>query len=126
MHYVRDFNHAFNTFKQDFAKQYYGKLPLNRSQERPNRKHDVLVDLPSKVGETVRLRARIQTSRPTGKNVFFLLRQKIDTVQAVLGVEPERVSKAMVKWGGQLGTESIVLLEGVGRKNLCRKSRVPQ
>jgi len=118
MHYMRDFNRAFNAFKQDFAKQYYGKLPLNRSQERPNRKHDSLADLPSKVGETVRLRARIQTSRPTGKNVFFLLRQKIDTVQAVLGVKPEQVSKAMVKWGGQLGTESIVLLEGVVEKPL--------
>ena len=113
-------NHTIDKYSniKDFAKQYYGKLPLNRSQDRPRRKHDVLVDLPSKVGETVLLRARIQTSRPTAKNCFFLLRQKIDTVQAILSVKPEKVSKPMFKWGSQLGSESIVLVEGVVEKAL--------
>lgn len=103
---------------QDFAKQYYGKLPLNRSQDRPRRKHDKLADLPSKVGETVLLRARVQTSRPTAKNCFFLLRQKIDTVQAILSVKPGQISKPMFKWGSQLGSESIVIVEGVVEKAL--------
>ncbi|KAI5121826.1 hypothetical protein M0805_003260 [Coniferiporia weirii] len=98
----------------DFAKQYYGKLPLNQSQERPNRTRDNIATLSGKVGQNVFIRARIQTSRATGnKMVFLMLRQKIDTVQGILTVEEEKVSRPMVKWVAGLPDESIVLVEGV-------------
>jgi aspartyl/asparaginyl-tRNA synthetase len=64
-------------------------------------------------GETVLLRARVHTSRAQGnKMVFFNLRQRMDTVQALLVVAPEQVSKQMAKWAAGLGMESIVLVEG--------------
>jgi aspartyl-tRNA synthetase len=47
------------------------------------------------------------------KHVFFNLRQRIDTVQAILSVSPNAVSKQMVKWAGGLVPESIVLVEGL-------------
>ena len=89
-------------------------LPLNQSQERPKRNRDSIASLSEKKGQTVLLRARVQTSRPTGnKMVFLVLRQKIDTVQAILTVEDGKVSKYMVKWARSLPDESIVLVEGL-------------
>jgi aspartyl/asparaginyl-tRNA synthetase len=48
--------------------------------------------------------------------VFLELRQRIDSVQALLTVTPEKVSKQMVKWVADLADESIVLIEGVVKK----------
>lgn len=99
---------------QDYARQYYGKLPLNQSQERNNRPRDTIPSLSGKVGETVLLRARIQTSRATGNKMVFLnLRQRIDTVQGLLMAEEGKVSRPMIKWVAGLPDESIVLVEGV-------------
>ncbi|KAL5519319.1 DPS1_1 [Sanghuangporus vaninii] len=97
----------------DFAKQFYGKLPLNQSQERPNRPRDTIASLPDKLGQNVLLRARIQTSRATGNKMVFLnLRQRVDTVQALLVAEEGKVSRPMIKWTAGLPDESIVLVEG--------------
>lgn len=69
-------------------------------------------------GELVLLRARVQTSRAQGnKMVFFNLRQRIDSVQALLTVQPEKVSKQMAKWAASLSMESIVLAEGIVKKS---------
>ena len=63
------------------------------------------------------VRARVQTSRAQGsKMVFLSLRQRTDSVQALLSVAPERVSRQMAKWAAGLSIESIVLAEGVVRK----------
>ncbi|KZT74676.1 aspartyl-tRNA synthetase [Daedalea quercina L-15889] len=68
-------------------------------------------------GTQVFLRARVQTSRAQGsKMVFFNLRQRIDSVQALLTVSPEKVSKQMAKWAAGLAMESIVLVEGTVKK----------
>ena len=48
--------------------------------------------------------------------VFLNLRQRTDSVQALLLVTPEKVSKQMVKWAASLADESIVLIEGVAHK----------
>lgn len=48
--------------------------------------------------------------------VFLNLRQRMDSVQALLTVTPEKVSKQMVKWAASLADESIVLVQGVVRK----------
>ena len=68
-------------------------------------------------GTQVFLRARVQTSRAQGsKMVFFNLRQRIDSIQALLTVSPGKVSKQMAKWAAGLAMESIVLVEGTVKK----------
>jgi len=44
--------------------------------------------------------------------VFLNLRQRTDTIQAVLSVTDKQVSKQMVKWAAGLSDESIVLIFG--------------
>lgn len=96
---------------------FYGDLPLNRSQSRPRLERVQISSLSSHDGETVLLRARVQTSRAQGNKMVFLnLRQRMDSVQALLTVTPEKVSKQMVKWAASLADESIVLVQGVVRK----------
>ena len=106
-----------HTFYQDFATEFYGQFPLNQSQSRPRRARDQISSLSSRVGETVLLRARVQTSRAQGNKMVFLnLRQQTESVQALLIATPEKVSKQMIKWAASLADESIVLVEGIARK----------
>ncbi|CAA7266487.1 unnamed protein product [Cyclocybe aegerita] len=100
----------------DFSADFYGPLPLNQSQSRPRRPRDDLTTLSSRIGETVLLRVRVQTSRAQAKMVFLNLRQKTDTVQAVLIASAGKVSKQMIKWTAGLADESIVLVEGTAEK----------
>ena len=70
--------------------------------------------VPSQEGEVVFFRARVSTSRAQGsKMVFFNLRQRTDSIQALVVVSPDKVSKQMVKWAGAIADESIVLVEGL-------------
>ncbi|KAI0307818.1 aspartyl-tRNA synthetase [Multifurca ochricompacta] len=85
----------------DFAAEFYGNLPLNQSQTR-----------------TVVIRARVHTLRAQGnKMVFINLRQRTDSVQAILSVEDGKVSKFMAKWASGLSDESIVLVQGIVQKS---------
>ena len=59
------------------------------------------------VGFKVWLRARIHASRPVGKGCFLILRQQIDSVQAVL-FQGATIPKAMVKYAASLPLESVV------------------
>lgn len=103
---------------QDYAAEFYGTLPLHQSQSRPHRPRVDIASLPSRDGETVLLRARIHNSRAQGSKMVFLnLRQRIESVQALMIVAPEKVSKQMLKWAAGLATESIVLVEGVVKKS---------
>ncbi|KAG0708921.1 hypothetical protein DFH29DRAFT_889706 [Suillus ampliporus] len=98
----------------DYAAAHYGKLPLHQSQSRPNRKRTDIATLSAKNdSEQVLIRARIQTSRLQGNRMVFLnLRQRTDTIQAMLSVNDKQVSKQMVKWAASLSDESIVLVLG--------------
>jgi aspartyl/asparaginyl-tRNA synthetase len=49
--------------------------------------------------------------------VFFALRQRRHTVQALVVVAPETVSKQMAKWAAGIPLESIVLVEGVVKRS---------
>jgi aspartyl-tRNA synthetase len=49
--------------------------------------------------------------------VFLNLRQRTDSVQALLTVTPKKISKQMVKWAASLADESIVLVEGLVKKS---------
>lgn len=48
--------------------------------------------------------------------VFFVLRQQSHTIQALIQVAPETVSKHMVKFAENTNPESIVLIEGTIQK----------
>ncbi|THV04890.1 aspartate-tRNA ligase [Dendrothele bispora CBS 962.96] len=101
----------------DFAKEFYGPLPLHQSQSRPRHARVQISSLSSRDGETVLLRARVHTSRAQGSKMVFLnLRQRTESVQALLMLAPEKVSKQMLKWAAGLPTESIVLVEGAVKK----------
>ncbi|KAG9127355.1 aspartate--tRNA ligase dps1 [Ceratobasidium sp. 392] len=103
----------------DYAQQNYGKLPLNQSQERTGRpRAQISAFDASKDGEEVIVRARVHTSRAQGnKMVFFALRQRQHTVQALVTVAPETISKQMAKWAAGIPLESIVLVEGVVKRS---------
>ncbi|GAA6039096.1 hypothetical protein JCM8097_005321 [Rhodosporidiobolus ruineniae] len=102
----------------DDSPDSYGKLPLNDSRERKGIKREKITDLtPEREGETVLIRARLQTSRAQGaKMVFVVLRQQDQTMQGLVLVEPSVVSKKMVRWVEGVHDESIVLVEGVVAK----------
>ncbi|OBZ78533.1 Aspartate--tRNA ligase, cytoplasmic [Grifola frondosa] len=102
----------------DFATEFYGKLPLNQSQSRPRQVRSQIASFnPNMDGQTVIIRARVQTSRAQGSKMVFLnLRQRTDSIQALLSVAPEKVSKQMAKWAAGLQIESIVLAEGIVKK----------
>jgi len=86
----------------------YGDLPLIRSTDMTERVFVDVGDLDgSMAGKEVWLRARVHTSRAVGKGVFFVLRQAISTVQAIVW-QGEKVSKEMVKYAGAIGAESII------------------
>jgi aspartyl-tRNA synthetase len=103
----------------DFALEFYGKLPLNQSQSRPGKlRHQIASLSPQLDGQAVVIRARVHTLRAQGNRmVFFNLRQRIDSVQAILEVEDAKVSKYMVKWASGLANERIVLVEGIVQKS---------
>ncbi|KAH8988849.1 aspartyl-tRNA synthetase [Lactarius akahatsu] len=105
--------------QHDFALEFYGKLPLNQSQSRPGNPRHQIASLSSQLdGQHVVIRARVHTLRAQGnKMVFFNLRQRTDSVQALLSVEDGKVSKFMVKWASGLASESIVLVEGTVKKS---------
>ncbi|KAL0072026.1 aspartate--tRNA ligase dps1 [Marasmius tenuissimus] len=101
----------------DFATDFYGALPLHQSQSRPGKPRAQIAGLSSRDGETVLFRARVHNSRAQGNKMVFLnLRQRTDSVQALVIVTPEKISKQMVKWTASLADESIVLVEGVVKK----------
>lgn len=104
--------------KNDFAREFYGKLPLNQSQSRPGVFRHQIASLSSELdGKTVVIRARVHTLRGQGNKVFLKLRQRTDSVQALLSVEEGKVSKLMVKWAAGLSSENIVLVEGIVQKS---------
>ncbi|KAJ7783835.1 hypothetical protein DFH07DRAFT_789283 [Mycena maculata] len=101
----------------DYATEFYGPLPLHQSQTRPRLPRIEISSLSARDGETVLFRARVQTSRAQGSKMVFLnLRQRADSVQALVVVSPETISKQMVKWTAALADESIVLVQGLVKK----------
>jgi aspartyl/asparaginyl-tRNA synthetase len=56
----------------------------------------------SRHGETVLIRARVQTSRAkSSKLCFFVFRQGVSTIQGILDIDADKVSKQMVKFGSK-------------------------
>lgn len=100
--------------EEDFASDKYGKSPLVMSASRSGRTWEAVQTLTAaRAGETVLVRARVQTTRLQGNKMCFItLRQRQETVQAIACVDGEHVSKAMVAWMGALNRECIVDVQG--------------
>ncbi|BGP15299.1 hypothetical protein JCM10213_002986 [Rhodosporidiobolus nylandii] len=100
----------------DYSPDSYGKLPLINSSVRTGTVYEKFKDLKTRdrSGETVHITARLQTSRAQGaKMVFVVLRQQYETMQGLVVVEPEHVSKKMVRWVEGIHDESLVRVEAV-------------
>ncbi|KAJ1507911.1 aspartate--tRNA ligase dps1 [Coelomomyces lativittatus] len=99
----------------DYSKDVYGLLPVNMSQKRENKVYTAIEEMHlGLVGETLRLRARVQASRAaSNKLCFFILRQQFHTVQAVVSFDEVAISKQMVKFASGISDESIVFVEAL-------------
>ena len=60
----------------------------------------------------VLLRGRVHTIRGKGKTAFLVLRQRTATVQCVIAVDEQTVSRGMVKYATGISKESIVDIAG--------------
>ncbi|KAJ3046063.1 aspartate--tRNA ligase dps1 [Rhizophlyctis rosea] len=104
----------------DHSTGRYGKLPMNQSSERTGAVRTKIQTLSEgNVGQAILLSARVQTSRPTGaKKCFLTLRQRTVTVQGVVSVDEDTVSKQMLKFVNGISVESLVLVEATVVKAL--------
>jgi len=97
---------------EDYSEGMYGDLPLIQSTEKTGKTWTDIKDVDlSKKGQSLLLRARMHTSRGTGKQCFIMLRQQYWSVQVLCAVN-EKVSKQMVKFATNISKESIVDIEG--------------
>lgn len=98
---------------EDQSVGLYGQLPLIQSSTREGKTFTKIESInKSLVGQTVLVRARVNTVRATGGKMCFLqLRQRLHTLQTIL-ICGEKVSKAMVNFCQKLTLESIVDVEG--------------
>lgn len=104
----------------DYAVKSYGKLELNQSQERKNHKWTEISEIQeSMIGERVRIQARVHNTRSqSAKLCFLVLRHQTSTIQTLLSVTPETISKQMVKFTVGIPLESLVIIEGFLQKPL--------
>ncbi|KAE9606356.1 putative aspartate--tRNA ligase [Lupinus albus] len=95
----------------------YGDIPLVELQSKTpvdvNRWSRVEWLETSMEGKNVMIRGRVQTIRPVGKKmVFLVIRENGYTVQCLVQSQPDLVSIQMVKFAASLSRESIVDVEG--------------
>lgn len=95
----------------------YGEIELNDLQSKAitGRKWTEVGSItPELKDQVVLIRGRVQTIRPVGKKIaFVVVRERGFTVQCVLTVKADLVSSQMVKYATSLSKESIVDIEGV-------------
>lgn len=100
----------------DTCKDFYGVNPLLMSQFDPEIRlksnwAEIKELSDEKVGQKVKIRARLQRSRIKGAGGFLVLRQNTSSLQGVI-FSGEKVSKQMVKFVGSIPLESIIDVEG--------------
>nr|CDS30263.1 aspartyl tRNA synthetase cytoplasmic [Hymenolepis microstoma] len=100
--------------EDDVSKEFYGVTPLHQSQTKEGPLYTEISDLFDKkyVDTVVCIRARLHRSRAKGKLCFLVLRDRQYLLQCVLSTG-EEVSKAMVKFVGNITKESIVDVYGL-------------
>ncbi|KAF2757575.1 aspartyl-tRNA synthetase [Pseudovirgaria hyperparasitica] len=102
----------------DVSANDYGELPLIGSAEfKPTgEKRIKLSEVASYADQTVTLRCWVENARVQSAKLAFLnLRQELETVQAVVAAS-ESLSKQMVKFAGNISTESLLVVTGLVKK----------
>ncbi|KAL6296507.1 hypothetical protein ACE6H2_004649 [Prunus campanulata] len=104
--------------EQDPLAANYGDVPLNEIQSKTvedvSRWTEVGALTNTLENRSVLIRGRAQTIRAVGKNMaFVVVRERGFTVQCVATVQPDTVSRQMVKYVAGLSRESIIDIEGV-------------
>ena len=99
----------------DFARDNYGTLPLNQSQSNECSKDYLMISDPHALvaGTRIKMIARAQNARNAGKQAFIEFRQRFNTIQGIMSVDEETISKEMIKFACGVNKESIVLIEGI-------------
>ncbi len=93
----------------------YGDSPMIRSHEITEKSYKDICDIPAWADQVIWLRGRLHTSRAVSKGAFLVMRQGLDTIQAIVW-QGESCPKAMVKYAQDIPAESIVdLLVTVSR-----------
>ena len=93
----------------------YGDSPMIRSEVTTEKSYKDISDIPTWADQEIWLRGRLHTSRAVSKGAFLVMRQGLDTVQAIVW-QGEKCPRAMVKYAQDIPAESIVdLLVTVAR-----------
>ncbi|VDM19417.1 unnamed protein product [Hydatigera taeniaeformis] len=102
--------------KEDCSKDLFGICPMHQSQSLEGPNYTEIHDLFDEkyVDQEICVRARLHRSRAKGKLCFIVLRERQYLLQCVLS-SGEKVSKAMLKFAGNISKESIVDVHGVVR-----------
>ena len=97
------------TDEGDEALSYlFGDAPIIQSLTQTDRVFLKIEDLgEDRVSQNIWIRARVANSRAVGKGIFLVLRQNLNTCQAICW-QGSKVPKAMVKYCASISTESIV------------------
>ncbi|KAB2619164.1 aspartate--tRNA ligase [Pyrus ussuriensis x Pyrus communis] len=104
--------------EQDPLAANYGDVPLIELQSKTAEDVSHWTEVGSLTNalenRSVLIRGRAQTIRAVGKNMaFVVVRERGFTVQCVATVQPDTVSRQMVKYIAGLSRESIIDIEGV-------------
>lgn len=97
--------------EDEALKHLYGDAPLIRSAVMTERNFRDIREVHEWKGQSVWVRARVHSSRSVGKGVFLVMREQLDTVQAIVWQDRGSTPKAMVKYAQSIPMESIVDLE---------------
>ena len=86
---------------------------MNQSQKRSNETWTKIAQLnENQVDSEIQMLARVHTSRAVGaKMVFINLRQKMDTIQSILTMDKDSISKQFLKFASTLADESLVIVK---------------
>ncbi|XP_055538254.1 aspartate--tRNA ligase, cytoplasmic [Wyeomyia smithii] len=95
---------------KDYSEGLYGVTKMIQSTNKHSERVFTPLNELSKAAKDslVWVRGRVHTSRSKGKQCFLVLRQQSSTVQCVVAVNDDSVSKQMVKFSGSVPRESIV------------------
>jgi len=91
----------------------YGDAPLIQSATMTDRRFREISEMSeekgglSKVGQCIWMRGRVSNSRAVGKGIFLILRQGLNTCQAIVW-QSASVPKQMVKYAASISLESVV------------------
>ncbi|PQQ12574.1 aspartate--tRNA ligase 2 cytoplasmic [Prunus yedoensis var. nudiflora] len=93
----------------------YGEFPLqSKTVENVSRRTQVAALTNALENCSVRIRGKAHTIRVVGKNMaFVVVRESWFTVQCVATVQPDTVSRQMVKYVAGLSRESVIDVEGL-------------